>query len=375
MSGKIRRKTLKDGSVRFYAAINHDGREVALGSYKNKRNAETVVRRAEAEIAAGTFGKRDAQAPPTFGGLAHKWLNDVARLKVKPSTLARYKVDVDRHLCPYFGATELTEITAERIDTFKAGKVDAGSSPRSVNSMLKQLGAIMKYALRLDYITRNPMDHVDMVKVVSEEMDYFTAPEVRRLLDAVPPKDYALFATAVLTGVREGELLALRWSDFDPGMNALYVRRTYHPDWGETPPKSKAGTRAVQVSPELIEILSQHRSISSYNSGDDLIFPNKVGKHQDYHNITGRVFFDSLDKAGLRRIRFHDLRHTYAAMCISKNVNFKWLQRQMGHASITTTMDTYGHIMPEVEEKLGCKLDSLLFDEKVVPFEKPVAKG
>jgi integrase len=120
----------------------------------------------------------------------------------------------------------------------------------------------------------------------------------------------------------------------------------------------------------LTPIVSAHRKNTPYNKGDDLIFTNRIGTWIDYHNITNRVFNQALDQAGLRRIRFHDLRHTYAALCISENVNFKWLQRQMGHASITTTMDTYGHIAPEVEEGLGGKLDSLLFDENVVPFKK-----
>jgi len=364
---RIRKKVLSDGKTRWYPLTMVDGKETPLGGFRTKTNAQAALKKAEAEVASGTYGKEE---PPKFGELAHKWLNDVARHRVKPSTLARYTVDVDRHLCPYFGAMKLTSINAEKIDTFKSEKIDAGSSPRSLNSMLKQLGAIMKYALRLNYISRNPMDHVGMVKVAVDEMDFFTAPEVVRLLDAVPPEHYALFATAVLSGVREGELLALRWMDFDPAMNALYVRRTYHPDWGFTAPKSRAGSRAVQMSPELANILITHRNNTPYNEGDDLIFPNQVGKPMDYHNITGRVFNQALDQAALRRIRFHDLRHTYAALCISENVNFKWLQRQMGHASITTTMDTYGHIMPEVEEKLGGKLDSLLFDKKVVPFKK-----
>ena len=107
-----------------------------------------------------------------------------------------------------------------------------------------------------------------------------------------------------------------------------------------------------------------------YAMSHDLMFPNKDGKPQDHHNLVERVFHKTLDQAELSRIRFHDLRHTYAALCISENVNFKWLQRQMVHASITTTIDTYGRLMPEVEEKLGGKLDSLLFDDKVVPFVK-----
>lgn len=367
MSGRVKKVELKDGSTKYYPYIRFEGREKGLKGCSTQRNAETALRKAANSIDEGTFGETDA---PLFDELAHKWLNDVARLKVKPSTLARYTSDVDNHLCPYFGRMKLKSINVAKIDTFKSEKIDSGLSPRTVNSMLKQLGAVLKYALRLDYISRNPMDHVDNVKVVVDEMDFLTAPEVQRLLDAVPTEHHALFATAVLTGAREGELLAVKWGDFDAKMNALYIRRTYSPAWGETAPKSTAGRRAVQLTPELVDILKAHRENSPYDGSDDLIFPNQVGTWMDYHNLTNRVLKETLDKAGLRQIRFHDLRHTYAALCISQGVNFKWLQRQMGHASITTTMDTYGHIMPEVEERLGGKLDSLLFDEKVVPFEK-----
>lgn len=365
--GKIYKQTRKSGAELYYCRFKDaDGHWTTRGAGKYKKDAEALLRRLEEEVVTGVYAKGDA----TFDELAHKWLNDVARHKVKPSTLARYTVDIDKHLCPYFGAMKLKGVTGEKIDTFKSMKIDAGLSPRTVNSMLKQLGAVLKYALQRNYISRNPMEHVGMVKVAVEEMDYFTPPEIVRLLDAVPPEHYALFATAVLTGAREGELFALRWSDFDPEMNALYVRRTYSPEYGFTEPKSKAGNRAVQMSPELVNILKIHRDNTPYNEGDDLIFPNRDGKPMDYHNITTRVLNKALDRAGLRRIRFHDLRHTYAALCISEDANIKWLQRQMGHADIGTTMNTYGHIYPEVEEKIGGKMDSLLFDKKIVPFVK-----
>jgi integrase len=155
----------------------------------------------------------------------------------------------------------------------------------------------------------------------------------------------------------------------------LYVQRTYHPSFGFTEPKSERGKRAVQISPQLFGMLQAHRGASPYNQAADLVFPNVNGKPMDYHNLVSRVFHRTLDGAGLRRVRFHDLRHTYAALMISLGCNIKWLQKQMGHASLSTTMDTYGHIMPDVEEKLGGKLDSLLFDKKIVPLKKKGEKA
>jgi len=175
------------------------------------------------------------------------------------------------------------------------------------------------------------------------------------------------YATAILTGVRQGELLALKWGDLDLERRVLFIRRTYHPVHGFAEPKSEKSRRAVKVTPELAEILRVHKE-RSRPWADDLIFPNGAGNPMDGTNLLTQEFRPTLERAGIRRLRFHDLRHTYAALQIALGEDFKFIQQQMGHASITTTMDLYGHLLPEASEVAGERLDALVFSDNVVTF-------
>jgi integrase len=261
----------------------------------------------------------------------------------------------------------LKDICPERIDNFKAGKLRDGKAPATVNKLLVILGAMMKRAVVWRYIGENPVQYVDRVKPKHREMDYLAPEEIRRLLDAASPEYRPLFATAVLTGARQGELLALRWGDLDLERRVLFIRRTYYPGHGFTEPKSASGRRAIKISPELSAILREHREAIGGGAGD-LIFGNGTGNPIDATNMLAREFRPALERAGLRQVRFHDLRHTYAALQTASGENFKFIQQQMGHASITTTMDLYGHLLPEASEGAGERLDALVFSSNVVHF-------
>lgn len=360
--GYIVTKKGPDGNNRYQVRFKDEHgnwRSKSAGRYK--RDAEKMLRRCEDDVANGTFGHDDI----TFSEFAQRWLDEVASVKVKPSTLSRYTSDVRVHLIPRFGSMRIKKIKPEAIQSFVKDMLDSGRKPRTAINAVKTLGQIMKTAVSWGYITSNPVSKVERPRVNEKEMDFLSAGEVKRLLAASPTEHRALFATACLSGLREGELFGLKWSDVDPDQRVIFVRRTYHPSYGFTEPKTERGKRAVQITPELANILESHRKVCYYHEADDLVFPNIDGKPTDYHNLVNRVFHGVLDEAGLKRIRFHDLRHSYAALMISLGCNIKWLQRQMGHASLSTTMDTYGHILPDVEEAIGGRLDALIFDEKV----------
>jgi integrase len=367
--GSIYTRASKDGSKRYYVRFKDEHghwRSRSAGRYK--RNAEKLLSRCEEEVANGTYGQRDI----TFEDFSKRWLYEVASIKVKPSTLDRYSFDVRVYLIPYFGNMKIKQLRPEAIQRFITQTLERGLKPRTVITATKTLGQIMKTAVTWEYITTNPVTKVERPRISQVEMDFLTANEVKRLLDACPSYHRTLFSTACLTGLRQGELFGLKWSDIDYKLSVLYVQRTYHPSYGFSEPKSERGKRAVQISPHLIGQLKAHQLASPYSQASDLVFPNANGRPMDYHNLVSCVFHKALEDAGLRRVRFHDLRHTYAALMISLGCNIKWLQRQMGHASLSTTMDTYGHILPDVEEAIGGKLDALVFEKSVLPIQKKV---
>ena len=257
----------------------------------------------------------------------------------------------------------MKSIGPEQIQRFVKIKKDSGRSPRTVNTLVKMLGQIMKTAVRWGYLDSNPVDLVDRVKVKDKEMDFLSIEEVDRLLHACTPRAYPLLATAIMSGLRAGELTGLKWCDCDQERGVLFVRRIFHPDYGFQEPKTERGRRSVSISPQMVNILKIHRSNTIYDSSDDLMFPNLLGKPLDHHNFVRREFHPALDRAGLRRIRWHDLRHTHAAVMVAKGVNVKLLQRQMGHADIGTTLNTYGHLIPEASEGVGEAFDEMIYPD------------
>ncbi|MDI6821918.1 MAG: site-specific integrase [Actinomycetota bacterium] len=129
-------------------------------------------------------------------------------------------------------------------------------------------------------------------------------------------------------------------------------------------PKSRASKRALVASPTLLKVLKKHK-LSCPLSELDLVFPNEEGKLADPRNVINRHFLPALRQAGLRRIRFHDLRHTYASILIAQGENLKFIQSQLGHSSAKTTLDRYGHLMPEVQCGAGERLESAVFGTPV----------
>ncbi len=177
-----------------------------------------------------------------------------------------------------------------------------------------------------------------------------------------------------MTGMRRGELLALQWGDIDWNSNQISVRRSIYR--GEfVNPKSRNSIRRIVMSPILRQSLERHRLLGR-KSELGLIFSNEHGLPLDPENLIKREFHPALDRAGLRRIRFHDLRHSYASLLISQGENIKFIQSQLGHASATTTLDRYGHLIPNLENDAARRLDKTVFGSFVRKLlENPVSEG
>ena len=364
MKGFIRTREGRDGK-RYQVLVTVDGHKRSLGTFKLKKDAEARLKRAEAELANGTFGR---EVNVTFSELAATWLESI-KLDVKPSAYSDYEIQARKHLNPFFGEKRIDRITPADVDkyrTAKAGETKKDGNPyssRRVNKSLVTLGAIFRYAVENGYLIQSPTRFMKKVKEEHREMDFLNPEEVRRLLDACSPDFYPIAFTAITTGLRQGELFGLRWSDVDIEKKIIRVNRSYHPSHGFTSPKSRQGERSVLITPDLAEVLIVHRAKSG-GGPDDLVFSNKAGNPIDYHNIEKREFHKALDQAGLRHIRFHDLRHTHAALMVANpKVNVKFLQRQMGHADIGTTLNTYGHLIPEVSNGIGEQLDAMIYPE------------
>jgi integrase len=296
---------------------------------------------------------------PSFKEVADAWLAS-RESSLRHSTFEQYKGHVTNHLKPYFGAIRISQVNFDRIEQFKQESLKRGVTHPTLRKILINLGAILTYAVRMRYIDFNPAREVEKPKGHSvhgdkDEMIILKPPDIRALLDAAATeKDRVLFMAAVLTGMREGELLGLKWDDFDWRNGQVHVRRSYnHGQFYE--PKTKASRRKIDLPPELMSSLKRWQ-LQAPISEHDLVFPTEVGTPEGAANMFYRRYLPTLRRAGLPRIRFHNLRHTYASLLINQGEHPKYIQSQMGHSSINVTMDTYGHLMNTINRDAASKL-------------------
>jgi integrase len=307
--------------------------EVTAGS--TRKSAEILRTELEKQKAAGTLGKPKSENP-TFS----------EENEVKASTLIDYKQMIKSHLYPFFGKMRLSDITPSKIQEYIAIKTEKNASPATTGKSYRVLKVILRQALAVELINRDPTIAIMPPRVERKEMDFLNEEEVARLLEAADGNMYALLSVACFTGLRQGEILALRWQDIDFNMGIIKVVRSYHSPQGYTDLKTSTSRRAVPMMPRLSQTLTALYEERGKPGQEELVFPNKDGKPRDRHNLVSRDFSETLKRAGLRTIKFHCLRHTFASIAISAGMDPKALQQVMGHSSIIVTMDIYSHLFP-----------------------------
>ncbi len=237
---------------------------------------------------------------------------------------------------------------------------------------------MFKHAVRWGYLRESPALYVEKPRADRKEMDFLVPEEIRSLLEHVRPQFHALFLSAVLTGMRRGELLGLQWGDIDWNGDQIYIRRSLYFEahrkgkekrWRFITPKSKNSIRAINMSPTLALALKKYRLAHAAGSFD-LVFSHVDGRPREPGNLVKREYLPALRRAGLRRITFHSLRHSFTALLIAQGENIKYIQSQLGHASVQTTLDRYGHLLPATHKDAAKRLDATLFGNSV---SKPLA--
>ncbi len=255
-----------------------------------------------------------------FSKFCDRWLEE-KKSRRKPTTYKFYR-DIAKHLKAYFKDRPLHLIQPEDIEAYVRFKTKEGKlSPKTIGYRITVLRMIFKRAIILKHLKENPAQYVEKPRCEHKEMDYLKPDEVKLFLENVDKRYYPLFLTAIMTGLRQGELLALRWGDINWATNQIHVRRSV--SLGKIDkPKSKHSIRAVSMPPMLISALKKHK-LSCPVSEDELVFPNGAGKLMDARDLVNYQFLPALRRAGLRRLRFHNLRHTFSSLLIHSGENLK----------------------------------------------------
>jgi integrase len=236
--------------------------------------------------------------------------------------------------------------------------VGEGRAPSTVRNAILPLRAVYRRASERSEVAVNPTEGLRLPALRGRRERIARPADARALVEALHGADRALWATALYAGLRRGELRALRWDNVDLSGGLIHVERSWDPVAGPVAPKSQAGRRRVPLVKTLRPYLREHR-LRQGRGGDGLCFGARPERPFDAPAAVERAQ-SAWRSAGLEPIAFHGCRHTYAAFMIAAGVNVKALASYMGHASITVTLDRYGHLMPGAEDEAAAMLDAYL---------------
>lgn len=325
-----------------------------------KTRAEGV--RIEAELRAKlATGQMIAPAKvPTFAEWAKEFLEVYAASNNKPSEQQTKKTLLERHLLPAFGDARLDRISVAEIERYKAAKLAQKRAPKTVNNHLAVLRRMFHVAIKWRRMS-GPAPEIAFLKVAAPTFRFLSFEEARALLAGADSEWRPMLLVALRTGLRIGELLALRWEDVDLGNSRVVVRRTVYR--GELGSPKGGRERQVSLSPEAVSALRTlpSRFVKGYVFG---------GGHQPL--TPGEVkwpLWRAADAAGLERFSWHVLRHTFASHLVMRGVTLKGVQELLGHADIVMTM-RYAHLSPEVTTEAVARLD-----EQGAEAESPATQG
>jgi integrase len=354
----------------WWVFISHDGKRTSK-RVGDKKAAEKVASEIRAKLKIGEFdfGETQEQAIPLFQHFAQGWIETTVPATCKASTVRDYQDILRLHVLPCFEDKRIDRITRGDVKEFLLSKVNKGYAPSTVSHMKDAVSKIMGEALDKELISANPALNLGKIlkrKDKKADVNQLTADELNQLLETVQEhfsEHYTLFLLLARTGIRIGEALALKWGDIDFNGRFIEVKRSIVRGRISTPKSGKS--RRVDMSPQLTEALKLHftetkkKGLALGIGEIEFVFTNERGNPIDKDNWRRRVFNVALKKAGLRRIRIHDLRHTYATLRISAGHNIADVSGQLGHHSVKLTLDVYHHWIPGQAKSEVDTLDTL----------------
>lgn len=349
-TGSLYVQARTNGQEVWYGRWHLGGRRVnrRLGPKRRRGTGHGLNRtQAEAELRRRIVRDRPPARGSTlpFANVVDLMLRDLEALERKETTLDNYRAILRAQLLPRFGELAVNRVQKRHVEEFMVALAEAGLAARTRSGIFKLLSQIFTFAVRHGWCEDNPCRSVRRPRVRDcSEIRFLNQQELDALIasvdvTAVPfgSTDRAIFLTAAMTGMRQGELLALRWRDVDREAKRIRVRRNYTRGHWSTP-KSRSGERSVPLSSKVEAELRAHLRRTHFASEDDLVFANPLSGAVLPHGPLVRRFKGALKAAGVREIRFHDLRHTFGTRIAAAGVPMRVLQEWMGHRDYRTTL-------------------------------------
>jgi integrase len=308
----------------------------------------------------------------TVGEYLARWLKDSVRDTVRQGTFERYEQIIRLHISPSLGSLKLKALSPVHIQRFYREKLDSGLSPATVQKIHAVLHKALDQAVGWSLVPRNATETVTAPRPAPNEIQPLDSEQVKTLLEAAHGERFeALYVLAIHTGLRQGELLGLKWKDVDLESSLIRVRRTLTRNRGRlllSEPKTKRSRRTVRLTEQAVHTLREHLAhqieymerLGDLYEDCGLVFATEKGTLVNPSNLRKRSFAPLLSKAQLPSIRFHDLRHTCATLLLARNVNPKIVSEMLGHATIAITLDTYSHVLPNMQDSATHALEDVL---------------
>lgn len=335
-------------------------------SYFGETKLEVLEKmgKAKLEVAAGTY------APPsklTVGAFLDQWHRDVVVPNRSPKTAYNYGRTLELYLKPSLGGHRLDRLNAAQVEGMLAEMSRAGKSPRNRQLTLATLTAALNQAVQWGILRENPCKRVTKPKVAKKRPVFWTPEELSRFLAAARGERLeALFVVAATTGMRLGEILGLRWVDVDLRQGEINVRQQLSEFGGRLEfrrPKTDSGDRLIPVPDSTISALRRHRErlVAEGLAACQIVFPTRAGTPHGQSNLTRRAFARITKAAGVPKIKFHGIRHSYLTLLLANGVDVKTVQELAGHSDPMVTLTTYTHVLPNAKRAAADRASGLLF--------------
>jgi integrase len=355
------------------AHIGYDDYGKPLRKYvSSKRRPEVVkqLKELRRKIDDGQLLKEDGVA---LSELFDRWFNDVMRHQIAPSTFSNYQTVVRMHILPILGRKKLAELTVSDVDKLLSLKTDSGLSPSTVRRIRAVLAQCLDQAIRWELVHRNVATLSRSPKMVRHEGRTLSPEQARRLLESLRGHhSEALYALMLSTGLRRGEALGLRWSDFDRATGVLRVSRQLKREGSRlvtTDTKTSLSRRAVNLPVPMLKTLLDHEVRQGAQRGhlgtswidSGFIFTSSIGTPIDPRNLY-REFQKVCRSAGLGDWHPHELRHSAASLMLAQGVKIQVVSQVLGHSSIRMTADVYGHLLDPDRQEAAQAMGTLLWN-------------
>lgn len=368
-----------DGRWQGSITIGRDDRGRLIRKYfygKTRKETSEKLNRAIEELRDNRFINKSDN--PTVEQWCHEWLWSYKRNSVKQKTFDQYETILRTHIIPDIGDIRLADLKTMHIQRIINKMYDSGLSHRTIEVMKIVMHAALKQAQRNKLVGENVCENVVLPRKQPKRIRVLNEDEQTKLIAAL--KDNYIgrgLLFALYTGMRRGEVLALKWSDYDKNEKTISITkalsrvRTYNKDGNKTmltvtTPKTDTSIRTVPLIDKAVELLAEHKRkqerymelVGDYYTDNDLIFSSSRGDYLDPGNFN-RKLNKTVKKIGIPRISPHVLRHSFATRGLEAEVSLKAMQELLGHSSITVTGDIYTHILKEQKRKEISKLNDV----------------